>query len=127
MRNRPLFAATLFVTATMLLQLQKTTTLLQPMTMGGQDPGGQQMTKRVGDYEESNKLALPAVWYEIEEGDITALQKANEATFSMPDEEDWLLSKHNYNKEDYFQKHEQLIKTYTQSHYHINWGFSRLL
>ena len=52
------------------------------------------------------------LWYEIEEGGITALWKANEATFSMPDEEDWLLSKPYYNKEDYFQKHEQLIPKY---------------
>ena len=60
----------------------------------------------------TKKLALPPVWYEIEEGGITALRKANEATFSMPDEEDWLLSKPYYNKEDHFQKHEQLIPKY---------------
>ena len=76
MRSRLFVAKLLFVTATMLLlQSDKATTmLLQSMTMSGQDPGEQQMTK---------KLALPPVWYEIEEGGITALRKANEATFSM--------------------------------------------
>ena len=64
MRSRLFVAKLLFVTATMLLlQSDKATTmLLQSMTMSGQDPGEQQMTK---------KLALPPVWYEIEEGGIT--------------------------------------------------------
>ena len=71
MRSRLFVAQLLFVTATMLLlQSDKATTmLLQSMTMSGQDPGEQQMTKKL--------------WYEIEEGGITALRKANEATFSM--------------------------------------------
>lgn len=77
------------------------------MTTSGQDRGGQQM-KKEGDVELA-QLSPPALWYEIEDEDIVALQNANEATLSMPDEEDWLLSKPYYNKEDYFQKHEQLI------------------
>ena len=73
------------------------------------------MQDRSGDHHVGIELEEPPRWYKIEDegiGPLHTLEHANKANFSMPGEEEWLLSKPQYNKEDHFEAHDQLIPKY---------------